>query len=149
MNSSNWKAYRLANQQASASDKSGRPNGQRTGPHSTRHQGPRTQNQRVLRALGMTSAISSADPKPVDFVKTNELKECLVTFNVFEPEAETFHRMEVLGSLNRLAKQWLQEELLRRNVPTNVDETGGGNIFTFGSYRLGVRSLSYINSVDT
>ncbi|XP_028174495.1 poly(A) polymerase type 3-like isoform X4 [Ostrinia furnacalis] len=138
MNSLNWKAYRLANQQASASDKSGRPNGQRTGPHSTRHQGPRIQNQRVLRALGMTSAISSADPKPVDFVKTNELKECLVTFNVFEPEAETFHRMEVLGSLNRLAKQWLQEELLRRNVPTNVDETGGGNIFTFGSYRLGV-----------
>jgi poly(A) polymerase len=77
-------------------------------------------------------------PKPIDIEKTNELKECLVPFGVFESEAEMHHRMEVLGSLHRLVRQWIREESMRKNMPSSVADTVGGNIYTFGSYRLGV-----------
>lgn len=70
--------------------------------------------------------------------KTNELKESLVPFGVFESEAEMHHRMEVLGSLHRLVRQWIRDESLRKNMPPSVADTVGGNIYTFGSYRLGV-----------
>ncbi|CAH2061942.1 unnamed protein product, partial [Iphiclides podalirius] len=96
------------------------------------------QNQQNLKTLGMTSAISMAGPKPIDIEKTNELKESLVPFGVFESEAEMHHRMEVLGSLHRLVRQWIRDESLRKNMPLSVAETVGGNIYTFGSYRLGV-----------
>lgn len=49
-----------------------------------------------LRTLGMTSAISVAEPKPIDIARTNELKEALKPYNVFESEEELNHRMEIL-----------------------------------------------------
>jgi len=49
-----------------------------------------------LRTLGMTSAISVAEPKPMDIARTNELKEALKPYNVFESEEELNHRMEIL-----------------------------------------------------
>ncbi|KAL4704669.1 hypothetical protein ACJJTC_016613 [Scirpophaga incertulas] len=96
------------------------------------------QNQQNLKTLGMTSAISTAGPKPIDIERTNELKDCLVPFGVFESEAEMHHRMEVLGALHRLVRQWIRDESLRKNMPSTVADTVGGNIYTFGSYRLGV-----------
>ncbi|XP_045781314.1 poly(A) polymerase type 3 isoform X1 [Maniola jurtina] len=96
------------------------------------------QNQQNLKTLGMTSAISMAGPKPIDIEKTNELKDALVPFGVFESEQEMHHRMEVLGALHRLVRQWIRDESLRKNMPLSVAETVGGNIYTFGSYRLGV-----------
>ena len=53
------------------------------------------QNQNV-RTFGMTSAISMAEPKPQDLIKTNELREALKPYNVFESEEELNHRMEIL-----------------------------------------------------
>uniref|UniRef100_A0A2A4K423 Poly(A) polymerase n=1 Tax=Heliothis virescens TaxID=7102 RepID=A0A2A4K423_HELVI len=96
------------------------------------------QNQQNLKTLGMTSAISMAGPKPIDIEKTAELKESLVPYGVFESEQEMHHRMEVLGSLHRLVRQWIREESMRKNMPPSVADTVGGNIYTFGSYRLGV-----------
>lgn len=46
--------------------------------------------------MGMTSAISVAEPKPSDLTRTNELKEALKPYNVFESEEELNHRMEIL-----------------------------------------------------
>lgn len=48
------------------------------------------------RTLGMTSAISLAEPKPLDILRTNELKEALKPYNVFESDEELNHRMEIL-----------------------------------------------------
>ncbi|XP_072933961.1 poly(A) polymerase type 3 [Epargyreus clarus] len=96
------------------------------------------QNQQNLKTLGMTSAISMAGPKPIDIEKTSELKDSLAPYGVFESEAEMHHRMEVLGSLHRLVRQWIRDESLRKNMPPSVADTVGGNIYTFGSYRLGV-----------
>ncbi|XP_076279083.1 poly(A) polymerase hiiragi isoform X2 [Lasioglossum baleicum] len=91
-----------------------------------------------LRTLGMTSAISIAEPKPSDLSRTNELKEALKPYNVFESEEELNHRMEILSKLNALVKQWIRDTSIARNMPSNVAEKVGGKIYTFGSYRLGV-----------
>ncbi|XP_053976730.1 poly(A) polymerase type 3 isoform X1 [Hylaeus volcanicus] len=95
-------------------------------------------NERNLRTLGMTSAISVAEPKPSDLTRTNELREALKPYNVFESEEELNHRMEILSKLNTLVKQWIRDTSIARNMPPNVAELVGGKIYTFGSYRLGV-----------
>nr|XP_033325207.1 poly(A) polymerase type 3 isoform X1 [Megalopta genalis]XP_033325209.1 poly(A) polymerase type 3 isoform X1 [Megalopta genalis]XP_033325210.1 poly(A) polymerase type 3 isoform X1 [Megalopta genalis] len=95
-------------------------------------------NEGNLRTLGMTSAISIAEPKPSDLSRTNELKESLKPYNVFESEEELNHRMEILSKLNTLVKQWIRDTSIARNMPSNVAEKVGGKIYTFGSYRLGV-----------
>ncbi|RZF41038.1 hypothetical protein LSTR_LSTR002670 [Laodelphax striatellus] len=91
-----------------------------------------------LRTLGMTSAISTAGPKPIDIQRTAELQEALKPFNVSESEEELNHRMEILSKLNCLVKEWIKEVSISRNMPENVAEQVGGKIYTFGSYRLGV-----------
>lgn len=53
-------------------------------------------NAQNLRTLGMTSAISVAEPKPSDIARTTELKEALKPYNVFESDEELNHRMEIL-----------------------------------------------------
>lgn len=97
-----------------------------------------SKEEKNLRTLGMTSAISVAEPKPSDFTRTNELKEALKPYNVFESEEELNHRMEILSKLNALVKQWIRDTSVARNMPPNVAEQVGGKIYTFGSYRLGV-----------
>ncbi|CAL7945962.1 unnamed protein product [Xylocopa violacea] len=97
-----------------------------------------SKEEKNLRTLGMTSAISVAEPKPSDLNRTNELKEALKPYNVFESEEELNHRMEILSKLNALVKQWIRDTSIARNMPPNVAEQVGGKIYTFGSYRLGV-----------
>ncbi|KAF9801517.1 hypothetical protein SFRURICE_006762 [Spodoptera frugiperda] len=119
-----WPASQYSHSNAPAPNNSGKPN--------------EHQNQQNLKTLGMTSAISMAGPKPIDIEKTTELKESLIPYGVFESEQEMHHRMEVLGALHRLVRQWIREESMRKNMPPSVADTVGGNIYTFGSYRLGV-----------
>lgn len=88
--------------------------------------------------LGMTSAISSAHPKPADLVKTKELEEALKPFDVFETEQELNHRILILGKLYNLVKQWIKSVSLQHNMPESAAEKVGGKVYTFGSYRLGV-----------
>uniref|UniRef100_A0A6P7GPK8 Poly(A) polymerase alpha-like n=1 Tax=Diabrotica virgifera virgifera TaxID=50390 RepID=A0A6P7GPK8_DIAVI len=104
--------------------------------------------------LGMTSAISTAEPKPVDLVKTRELIEALKPFDVFESEQELNKRMHILGKLFSLVKQWIKEVSLSKNMPESVAEQVGGKVYTFGSYRLGNKiiylelCLGYLELVD-
>lgn len=63
------------------------------GNNSTTNAAATAQN---LRTLGMTSAISVAEPKPSDLTRTCELRESLKPYNVFESEEELNHRMEIL-----------------------------------------------------
>lgn len=90
------------------------------------------------KTLGMTSAISTAEPKPEDLQKTKELEKSLEPFNVFEAEEELNHRMEILAKLNTLVKQWVRDVSIAKNMPEAMAEKLGGKIYTFGSYRLGV-----------
>lgn len=102
------------------------------------------ENPNKIPTFGMTSAISEASPKPSDITKTTELEEALKPFDVFESEQELNHRMVVLGKLYCLVKRWIKEVSISRNMPESVAENVGGNIFTFGSYRLGVSRVSTI-----
>ncbi|KAJ3662237.1 hypothetical protein Zmor_006593 [Zophobas morio] len=97
-------------------------------------------NDTKIPTLGMTSAISTAPPKPSDLLKTAELEEALKPFDVFETEQELNHRMVILGKLYSLVKQWIKDVSISRNMPESVAENVGGKIYTFGSYRLGVHN---------
>lgn len=90
------------------------------------------------KTLGMTSAISTASPTPTDILRTKELEDALAPHDVFETEEELTHRIEVLGKLYALVRQWVKDVSVSRNIPENVAEMVGGKIYTFGSYRLGV-----------
>ncbi|XP_013786442.1 poly(A) polymerase type 3-like isoform X2 [Limulus polyphemus] len=90
--------------------------------------------------LGVTSPINTASPKPIEIQRTKELEESLKQYGLFETDDELTHRMEVLGKINQLVKDWIKEVSLRKNLPLNVAESIGGKIFTFGSYRLGVHT---------
>lgn len=90
--------------------------------------------------LGMTSAISTAGPKPEDIQATAELASQLERFNVFESEKELNHRMEILAKLNTLANNFIKDLSISQNIPSETASKLGGKIHTFGSYRLGVHS---------
>lgn len=90
------------------------------------------------RFLGMTAPISLASPEPGDVERTKSLVKALEPHGCFETESELNHRMEVLAKLNSLVKQWIKDLSAEKNMPSSVAETVGGNVYTFGSYRLGV-----------
>lgn len=89
---------------------------------------------------GITSPISLASPKESDLVQTQKLVEALKPFGVFEDELELQRRILVLGKLNTLVKEWIQDISRLKNIPPSLIESIGGKIFTFGSYRLGVHT---------
>ncbi|XP_055854551.1 poly(A) polymerase type 3 [Episyrphus balteatus] len=113
----------------SASSTSGSSGG--SGPGSNK-------SQTAPKTLGMTSAISLADPRPEDIIKTDELRQTLEPYKVFESQDELNHRMEILAKLNTLVKQWVKDVSIAKNMPEAAAEKLGGKIYTFGSYRLGV-----------
>lgn len=90
------------------------------------------------KTLGMTSAISFAEPKPEDHQATIDLSKTLEPYNVFETESELDHRMEILAKLNTLVKEWIRDVSVSKNMPPQMADKLGGKIYTFGSYRLGV-----------
>ncbi|KAH8258415.1 hypothetical protein KR038_011192, partial [Drosophila bunnanda] len=106
--------------------------------HHHQHNGNSTSGGPPAKQLGMTSAISLAEPRPEDLQRTEELRGSLEPYNVFESQDELNHRMEILAKLNTLVKQWVKEISVSKNMPESAAEKLGGKIYTFGSYRLGV-----------
>lgn len=92
------------------------------------------------KTYGITSPISLAEPRPEDWLQTEELIDGLKPHGVFENEDELNHRMAVLGKLDKIVKDWILEVSHKKNIPPNIAETVGGKIYTFGSYRLGVHT---------
>ncbi len=90
--------------------------------------------------LGMTAPISLAEPEASDVERTKALVEALEPYGCFESEAELSHRWEVLAKLNQLVKTWIKDLSIEKNMPPNVADSVGGNVYTFGSYRLGVHN---------
>ncbi|XP_067025706.1 poly(A) polymerase beta-like [Acropora muricata] len=92
------------------------------------------------KAYGITAPISTAGPKPEDLELTKALEESLKSYEVFESEDELQQRMVVLAKLNTLVKKWIIDTSLSKNMPESIANSVGGQIFTFGSYRLGVHT---------
>ncbi|OXB63057.1 hypothetical protein ASZ78_014824 [Callipepla squamata] len=66
------------------------------------------QNQ-PQRHYGITSPISLATPKDIDYIHTQKLVEAMESFGVFEDEEELNHRLVVLCKLDNLVKEWIFE----------------------------------------
>ncbi|NXJ76044.1 PAPOG polymerase, partial [Trogon melanurus] len=92
------------------------------------------------RHYGVTSPISLAPPKTIDFIQTQMLVEAMKPFGVFEDEKELNHRIVVLGKLSNLVNEWISELGESKNLPPSGAANVGGKIFTFGSYKLGVHT---------
>ncbi|KAM6459618.1 poly(A) polymerase gamma [Liasis olivaceus] len=92
------------------------------------------------RHYGITSPISLAPPREIDYIYTQKLIEALKPFGVFEEEEELNCRLAVLSKLNNLVKEWVAEVAENKNLPSSASSRAGGKIFTFGSYRLGVQT---------
>ena len=90
--------------------------------------------------LGLTVPISLDGPKPGDVERTAALIKALEPHGCFETENELAHRWEVLAKLNTLVKTWIKDLSIEKNMPVEVAETVGGQVYTFGSYRLGVHN---------
>lgn len=87
---------------------------------------------------GMTSAISDAAPTDIDIQLTKSLDDALSKEKVITTDDDLSQRLEVLSMLNNLAKEWIREVSMERNLPEITAENVGGLVCTFGSYRLGV-----------
>ncbi|KFQ27449.1 Poly(A) polymerase gamma, partial [Mesitornis unicolor] len=103
------------------------------------HKTSRQQNQ-PQRYYGITSPISVAPPKDIDYIHTQKLVEVVKQFGVFEDKEEMNHRLVVLGKLDNLVKEWIVELGESKNLPPLTIANAGGKIFAFGSYRLGVHT---------
>lgn len=86
----------------------------------------------------MTSAISDALPTDMDIQLTKSLDDALSKEKVITTDEDLSQRLEVLSMLNNLAKAWIREVSVERNLPEITAENVGGLVCTFGSYRLGV-----------
>lgn len=107
--------------------------------YSTKSKMPENKNENSQnKILGMTSAISMAQPKPEDIKKTEELHHSLDKYNVFETNDELIHRMETMGKLDVLVKEWVKDVSFSKNMPLETADKLGGKIYAFGSYRIGV-----------
>ncbi|XP_061481762.1 poly(A) polymerase gamma [Rhineura floridana] len=95
---------------------------------------------RPQRHYGVTSPISLAPPREIDYIHTQKLIEAMKPFGVFEDEEELDRRLVVLDKLNNLVKEWIVEVGENKSLPSSVSSSSAGKIFTFGSYRLGVHT---------
>ena len=96
------------------------------------------------RTFGITSPISVAEPKDNELKASDDLEECLRSFDLFESELEMQHRMNVLSKLNETVQSWIRDVSSKKMPKQNADLMSG-KIFTFGSYRLGVHTKGFIH----
>lgn len=96
-------------------------------------------NQKPVPQYGISQPICVKMPTERELRLTNELIECLKTFDIFETEEEMKKRIEVLRKINSLVKTWVKDVSKKKVLPEQL-ETVGGKLFTFGSYRLGVHT---------
>ena len=80
--------------------------------------------------------ISNAPPTEMDVKQSAELDAKLHELDVYESPDECSRREEVLGELNALLQEWVRESSARKGI--TEDMRPRCNLYTFGSYRLGV-----------
>lgn len=83
-----------------------------------------------------------------DSIQTLQLIKILRDdYDQFESEARSNLRQEVLGMLNKILREWIKEAALSEGKDEITASRAGGQIFTFGSYSLGVHGPN--TDIDT
>ena len=92
--------------------------------------------------------ISDEPFTPQDTMETLELIQLLRDeYKLFESEARSSLRQEVLGTLHKLLRKWIYEAALSKGQDESTAARAGCQIFTFGSYSLGVHGPN--TDIDT
>mmetsp|Transcript_20401 Transcript_20401/g.30526 ORF Transcript_20401/g.30526 Transcript_20401/m.30526 type:complete len:524 (+) Transcript_20401:48-1619(+) len=99
------------------------------------------------RKYGTDSPFEMKEPTKEDFKCTRVLVEMLKERKMYEDEARSQQREEVLGRLNDIVQNWAKEISLQCGLPEEVAAEQQAKIFTFGSYRLGVHGPG--SDIDT
>ena len=80
--------------------------------------------------------LSEAHPTAMDLKLSAELEARLHYENVFEAPDECARREEVLGEINEALQQWVRDASAAKGIEDDLEPRC--NLYTFGSYRLGV-----------
>ena len=80
--------------------------------------------------------LSEAMPTAMDEKLSKELEARLHHENVFEPPDGCARREEVLGEINEVLQNWVVAASARKGIGEDLEPRC--NLYTFGSYRLGV-----------
>jgi len=91
---------------------------------------------------GITKPLSLLGPVEADLQRTAELEKFLVEAGLYESPDESARREEVLGKLDQIVKDWVKQLTSQRGYTDQMVEEANAVLFTFGSYRLGVISIT-------
>lgn len=90
-------------------------------------------------ALPITCVVDASQPSSDEHTINSHLISLLHSFSNFESEEESRHRIQVLGKIYQLFKEWCFQKILKRpGMNEEMAKSATCQIFTFGSYRLGV-----------
>ncbi|KAF2229415.1 Poly(A) polymerase PAPalpha [Viridothelium virens] len=87
---------------------------------------------------GLTQPISTTEPTKQELALNEALLAELKSQNNFEAPEETKKRTSVIGHLKKVTQAFVRHVGQHKGLNRNVVDSAGGNVFTFGSYRLGV-----------
>ncbi len=73
-----------------------------------------TQGTSGTQFLGVSPPIALVPADELDLRLTDELEQCLRSYNLFESEEDMSKRMDVLGKINLLVKQWVREVSIQK-----------------------------------
>ncbi|CAA9989070.1 poly(A) polymerase PAP, putative [Plasmodium knowlesi strain H] len=87
---------------------------------------------------GVSDPISLNYPTEEDLRKGNDVVELLKSYNLYETEHALKKRERVLGMINKLFHEFVVEISISQGINEEDAKHIHGNLYTFGSYRLGV-----------
>ncbi|KAK0274638.1 polynucleotide adenylyltransferase [Friedmanniomyces endolithicus] len=99
------------------------------------------------RQWGVTPAFSSDPPSAGDLKLNDLLVGELKAQNNFAPASDTEKREAIITKLKGLLRQMVQTVGKKRGLPQDILDVAGGEVYTYGSYRLGVYGPA--SDVDT
>jgi poly(A) polymerase len=83
--------------------------------------------------------VDASDPTPLELSFNASLHQEYINDNIpMEPTEGIQRRERVLNRMGTLCRQWIQTVCTKRGLPKDVVQSAGGQLFTSGSYRLGV-----------
>ena len=82
--------------------------------------------------------VDGASPTPTEVSFNTSLSQYIATHVPLESEDGIRARERVLVQMGKLHREWIKSVALKRGLNADAVESAGGELFTSGSYRLGV-----------
>ena len=92
-------------------------------------------------------AINTDPPSQYDIDCSERLHTYMAAASPQESEEEQLKRVHVLSSLSAMFEDWVRSVCLSKGLPPEVANAAGGQVYTSGSYRLGVNEIGM--DIDT